>query len=114
MSKAISLICLCFALQFLKAQNFTNVEINTFGSPNETSIAISPLDTNVMVAATNLDFIYNSSDGGRTWQVQEVSSTYGVYGDPCMVADTAGNFCFFHLTKNPTIVVWPALSDRVV
>ena len=35
--------------------------------PCEPSIAISPVDPNIMVAGSILDNVYRSSDGGVTW-----------------------------------------------
>lgn len=87
-----------------------NIEINSFGSPNEPSIMIDPENTDIMVAGSNLNFYYYSSDGGKTWTTRQLESLYGVWGDPVIIVDTAGSFYFFHLS-NPPGGSW---IDRIV
>lgn len=93
----------------LQAQ-YLNVVIGTSFDPNEPSICISPANTNLMVAGSNLDNYYYSQDGGNTWNGWVLGSSYGVWGDPVLVADTAGNFYYFHLS-NPPQGSW---IDRIV
>lgn len=88
-----------------------NIVIGTLREPNEPSIAINPRNTNSMMAGANLDNYYYSEDEGYTWTENRLfSSTLGVWGDPCLVADTLGNFYFFHLS-NPAGAAW---IDRIV
>ncbi|HAQ37461.1 MAG TPA: glycosyl hydrolase [Saprospirales bacterium] len=87
-----------------------NIEINSWGSPNEPTIMIDPQNPDIVVAASNLNLYYYSSDGGKTWTVNTLTSPYGVWGDPVMVVDTAGHFYFFHLS-NPPNDSW---IDRIV
>lgn len=94
--------------------DFQNIVIGDIGDPNEPSIVISPLDTNKMMVATNTDKIFYSDNGGKTWYYSHASSNWGVYGDPCLLADSSGNLFYFHLAKNDTISVWPKFADRVV
>lgn len=108
------ILLLLFKANYVAAQNFQNVMISNSFDPNETSICISRLDTNMIVAAANLNNVYRSADGGFTWSELVVGSSYGVFGDPCIVSDTAGNFYYLHLAQNPSIVVWPAWADRIV
>ena len=54
--------------------------------PCEPSIAISPVDPNVIVAGSILDNVYRSNDGGVTWKHDKLTSSYGVFGDPCVIA----------------------------
>ncbi|MEM1322403.1 MAG: sialidase family protein [Bacteroidota bacterium] len=65
--------------------------------PCEPSIAISPVDPDVLVAGSVLDFVHYSSDGGKTWTTDNLNSSQGVYGDPCVISDQEGNFYYFHL-----------------
>ena len=65
--------------------------------PCEPSIAINPLNPEQMVAGAVLDLVYHSNDGGKTWQAGRLQSSYGVYGDPVVLADYAGNFFYAHL-----------------
>jgi hypothetical protein len=67
--------------------------------PCEPSIVVNPADVNNVVAATVLDRVYRSMDGGKTWDTERVKSSWGVYGDPCLIADAEGNVYFFHLAN---------------
>ena len=87
-----------------------NVRISNSNSPNEPSIKMNPLNPNILVAGANLNNVYNSSDGGLTWNKQTMTSTYGVWGDPSFDVDTDGNFYYFHLS-NPASGNW---IDRIV
>lgn len=89
---------------------YTNILIDDSGDPEEPSIFINPKNIQNLVAGSNIDNGYHSFDGGLTWQKQNLSSTYGVWGDPCIMADTAGNFYFIHLS-NPVNGSW---IDRIV
>ncbi|MEY5043061.1 MAG: hypothetical protein RJA19_288 [Bacteroidota bacterium] len=84
-------------------------------APCEPSIAISPLDPQVMVAGSILDNVYHSHDGGATWERQRLRSPFGVFGDPCVVASPLGDFYYLHLS-NPDGRGWDseALLDRIV
>ena len=87
-----------------------NVFISALNFPNEPSICISPKSPNIMVAGANINALYYSSDYGLTWTVAEMTSSHGVYGDPCIIADSAGNFYYFHLSGPPSA----SLLDRIV
>lgn len=88
----------------------TNIIIGTDKAPNEPTIAMHPKDSNLLMAGANIDNLYTSEDGGRTWTNRTLRSTYGVWGDPVIVTDTAGDFYFFHLS-NPPNGNW---IDRIV
>ena len=90
--------------------------IHTSGfQPCEPSIAISPLDPQIVVAGSILDNVYNSTDGGKTWNHQQLTSQFGVYGDPCVVASPTGDFYYLHLS-DPEGKGWSSntLLDRIV
>ena len=89
---------------------YPNVLVGNTGYPEEPSIFINPDHTNQMVAASNIDNYYYSGDGGYSWQSGTITSSYGVWGDPCVVIDTAGNLYYFHLS-NPSFGSW---IDRIV
>lgn len=109
MKKLTSILFLLLAYG-LQAQ-FLNVRIGNFSGPNEPSICINPKNTNQIMAGSNLNFWYYSEDGGYTWLSGTLSSPeYGVWGDPVIIADTAGDFYFFHLS-NPVVGNW---IDRIV
>lgn len=67
----------------------------------EPSIAINPKNPQNIVASSVLNNIYVTKDGGATWKKNEVTSSFGVYGDPSLISDGGGTFYFFHLS-DPT------------
>ncbi|MDR0802112.1 T9SS type A sorting domain-containing protein [Fluviicola sp.] len=105
--KAISFLSV-FVSIFISAQQ--NVVIQT-GTPTEPTIAISPINPNIVVAASNIDNYYYSTNGGLNWTKKTLSSTYGVWGDPVMVFDKTGNLFFVHLSNPPAPGNW---IDRIV
>lgn len=84
--------------------------ISDIRNPNEPSIKMDPNDPSIIVAATNLNSYYLSTDTGRTWTTHLLNSTYGVWGDPVIDVDTSGTFYFTHLS-NPSSGSW---IDRIV
>lgn len=90
---------------------YQNIKIGNYVSANEPSIYINPNNTLQIMAGSNLNYWYYSEDGGYSWASGElVSLQYGVWGDPVIIADTAGDFYFFHLS-NPQVGSW---IDRIV
>ncbi len=91
---------------------YQNIKISEFGaSVSEPSICMNPRNTDQLVAGSNLNKFYTSSDGGFTWSQGTLTSPqYGVWGDPCIIVDTAGDFYFLHLA-NPASGSW---IDRIV
>lgn len=81
--------------------------------PEEPSIIINPKNTEHIVAGANLNWYFYSTDGGSTWSGDYISSSYGVWGDPCIIVDTAGNYYYFHLS-NPTSPYEEDWLDRIV
>ncbi len=91
---------------------YTNIKVNAdwTSSPEEVSIAINPANPLELAGGSNLDYFYSSSDGGLTWTTTEMSSTLGVWGDPVLIYDEAGDLYFAHLS-NPVVGYW---IDRIV
>ncbi len=79
---------------------FLNVKVGD-GNAEEPSIFINPKNTNNIVAGANINYVYHSMDGGLSWSVDNLTSPYGVWGDPCIFTDTAGNFYYVHLSNPP-------------
>lgn len=54
-------------------------------------------------------------DGGKNWETSKLRSSYGVFGDPCIITDKKGNFYYFHLS-DPDQKGWfsDKLLDRIV
>ncbi len=96
----------CYA-QFTQ---YPNIVIDNTGNPEEPSIMLDPKNPNRLVAGSNIKNFYYSEDGGLSWNESTLTSQYGVWGDPCVIVDTAGNFFFFHLS-NPPSGNW---IDRIV
>jgi hypothetical protein len=90
-----------------------NIVISDANNPTEPSIAINPNNTNQLIAGSNLNNFYSSSDGGLTWTKGKLTSTYGVWGDPVIICDNNNNFYFFHLS-NPTTSSSGEWLDRIV
>ncbi len=92
---------------------YQNIRMTPIGTSNisEPSICINPQNTNQIVAGSNLNKVYISEDGGYTWDMDNLfSPEYGVWGDPVIIVDTAGDFYFLHLS-NPAQGNW---IDRIV
>jgi len=78
---------------------YENILISNTSGPNEPSICMDPNNPMNIVAAANTDKYFISSDGGYSWYPGTlVSPGYVVWGDPCIIVDTAGDFYFFHLS----------------
>lgn len=75
-----------------------NICLDSINDPEEVSLAISPKNPAIIVAGANITLFYYSHDTGRTWNGGYMKSPYGVWGDPIVLSDTAGNFYFFHLS----------------
>jgi hypothetical protein len=107
--------CLCTAVY----AQYPNVKIaenkqGGFG-PCEPSIFVNPKNPQNIVAGSILNRVHYSFDGGKTWEHSKLTSTYGVYGDPCVIADKHGHFYYFHLS-DPDGQGWSSdkLLDRIV
>lgn len=83
--------------------------------PCEPSVAVSPANPDHLMAGAILNVWYSSKDGGETWERGRLKSEYGVWGDPCLVADAEGSFYYFHLS-DPTGRNWfsKEILDRIV
>lgn len=83
--------------------------------PCEPAIAVSPYNTDWIVAGSILDNVHISKDGGHSWQSAKLESKYGVFGDPCIVASPKKDVYYLHLS-NPDGQAWSseALLDRIV
>lgn len=114
MNKMKKPLLLIFTLSIIISgfSQYQNVMISDPGaSVSEPSITMNPQNTDQLVAGSNLNKFYTSDDGGHNWSVGVLTSPqYGVWGDPVIIVDTAGDFYFFHLS-NPSNGNW---IDRIV
>ncbi|MBU2651781.1 MAG: T9SS type A sorting domain-containing protein [Bacteroidetes bacterium] len=111
--KKLTILLLALFAYTLNAQH-TNILIDDEGSfmpPEEPSIIINPANTNHIYAGANIDNVYHSVDGGITWNKTNPVSSYGVWGDPCLIVDTAGSYYFLHLSNPGSGGSW---IDRIV
>ncbi len=81
----------------------------------EPSLAVSKANPAYQVAGAILDQVFYSSDSGKTWTRDTLTSSYGVWGDPVLISDYQGNFYFLHLS-DPTGENWSSeeILDRIV
>jgi hypothetical protein len=97
----------------IKQGNYKNIKITEgsayFSGPCEPSIAINPINTKNIVAGSILDNYHYSFDGGLSWKTGQLTSEFGVYGDPCVIADKDGGFYYLHLA-NPDEMAYASLK----
>ena len=101
--KIMKRILFCFLFISLVAQaQFKNIVLATQTEgkypPVEPSIIINPDNPKNIVAGIVLDRAVYTLDGGITWKESILKSSYGVFGDPALTADSKGNIYYFHLT----------------
>ena len=110
--KKILLLFVLFSFSLSGFTQYQNVMIANSGSSlSEPSITMNPKNTDQLVAGSNLKYYYISENGGLNWTPGTlISPEYGVWGDPCIIVDTAGDFYFLHLA-NPSSGSW---IDRIV
>ena len=95
----------------LSFSQYPNILIDGTGSPEEVTIAINPLNPNILAGGANIDNFYRSTNGGNTWiESQLISNLLGVWGDPVVLFDSLGNLYYAHLS-NPVSGWW---IDRIV
>lgn len=100
MNKFIIISALLWGWVSFSQSSYQNIKITDENTPSEVTIAFNPIDPLNLVAAANIETYFYSFDGGRNWAVRKLTSTYGVWGDPCIVADIRGNFYYFHLSNS--------------
>lgn len=111
-------IFLCTIPVLTFGQSFQNIKIDEAPAnrgPEEPSICINYLDTNLVMAGVNIKTTYLSRDGGRTWTKRPAKSKFGVYGDPCIISTGSGKFLYFHLSlPKGQPYVHESFLDRIV
>jgi Secretion system C-terminal sorting domain len=81
--------------------NDTEITSDGKREAGEPSIWINPKSPNEIMAGSNLHFWYFSQDSGKTWETNILKSSYGVWGDPCIITNANGEFIFSHLANPP-------------
>ncbi len=114
MKKFITQILLSLLLSHVSFAQYPNVRVSspTASQPEEVSIAVNPTNPLNLAAGANINYSYRSTDGGQTWIESRISSSsFGVWGDPCVVFDALGNLYYGHLSNPPSPGYW---IDRIV
>ncbi|NNJ52161.1 MAG: T9SS type A sorting domain-containing protein [Ignavibacteriaceae bacterium] len=105
------ILFVCLASNILSQYQNIRVDGPLSNSPEEVTIAINPVNPNVLAAGANIDHFYVSTDAGNTWiESRLVSNLLGVWGDPVVLFDSLGNLYYSHLS-NPVSGWW---IDRIV
>ena len=106
------IILTTFFFSSISFPQYQNIRVDGLGntSHNEVTIAINPLNPNILAGGANINNFYSSIDGGNTWSESDMSSTLGVWGDPVVLFDSLGNLYYAHLS-NPGTGWW---IDRIV
>lgn len=86
------------------------IQLSHGGNPAEPFALINPNNTQQRIIGANLNQFFLSTQSGSHWSNDFLESEYGVWGDPCIVMDTAGTLHYFHLS-NPPKGNW---IDRIV
>lgn len=81
-------------------------------NPEEVTIAINPANPQQLAAGANINYYYRSNDGGTTWAEERLTSSFGVYGDPCVIFDAQGSLYYGHLSNPPAAL--GNFLDRIV
>ena len=90
---------------------YPNILVDNTNSPEEVTIAINPVNPNILAAGANIDQFYRSTNGGLNWsESQLISNNLGVWGDPVVLFDSSGFLYYAHLS-NPISGWW---IDRIV
>lgn len=111
--KHILLISLISLISFPILSQHQNVRIDgpQSSQPEEVSISINTTNPQILAAGANINHFYWSTDGGFTWGEKRLTSSFGVWGDPCLVFDELGYLYYGHLSNPPFPGYW---IDRIV
>ncbi len=116
MRNSLSVILVLLTIIFFSSTSFAqypNIRVDgpASNSPEEVTIAINPVNPNILAAGANIDHFYRSTNGGLTWSESHlVSNSLGVWGDPVVLFDSTGTLYYSHLS-NPISGWW---IDRIV
>jgi hypothetical protein len=105
-------LLILFSFTTVIYSQYPNIRVSspTSTDPEEVTIAINPLNPDILAAGANIKYFYYSTNGGLNWSQKLLSSSLGVWGDPCVIFDGLGNLFFAHLS-NPLSGYW---IDRIV
>ncbi len=92
-----------FFFSSISFPQYQNIRVDGIGntSHNEVTIAINPLNPDVLAGGSNINNFYTSIDGGNTWSESDMSSSLGVWGDPVVLFDSLNNVRLLALLNLP-------------
>jgi hypothetical protein len=99
---AAKLFCLLTLLTISSSlAQYPNIRIDgpLSDAPEEVTISINPINPDILAAGANINHYYSSTDGGMSWSEKLMSSTFNVWGDPCVLFDDLGNLYYAHLSN---------------
>lgn len=75
-----------------------NIRIDKLArQPNEVCIAINLNNPSQLAVGSNLHYLFVSNNSGKDWDEKILTSSYGVWGDPCLIFDDKNSLYFAHL-----------------
>lgn len=94
------MIFLSFLLSFSLSAQFKNIRVDAASTTDaeEVAIAINTKNPAQVAAGANISYHFYSSDSALTWTQKSLTSSLGVWGDPCVIYDGLGNLYFAHLS----------------
>ena len=104
----------CLLTPLLSVAQYPNIRVSlpTSTTPNEVTLSINPANPVNLIAGANLRYVYRSVDGGFSWSEGQITSSYGVWGDPCVIFDGSGDAYYAHLSRPPDSI--GKFLDRIV
>ena len=90
-----------------------NIQVSSPSSsnPEEITISVDPTNPLRLVAGANDNYRYVSSDGGLHWSQAVLQSSLGVFGDPVVLYDAAGDVHYAHLSESFDRIVVQTSGD---
>lgn len=116
MKKSLLLIVFSFSIasesysqRLQKTETLSTPKMNA----EECTVAINPKNPDKVVAASNINFVYRSKNGGKSFNTKSVKSPLGFYGDPVLLYDEFRNCYVAHLSQDKN-KSWPESFDQIV
>ena len=91
------IVCL---VSFSTFAQFKNVRVDAASTVDaeEVTIAVNSMNPAQVAGGANINYNFFSSDSAKTWTQGNLTSSLGVWGDPCVIYDGLGNLYFAHLS----------------
>ncbi len=96
--KKIVFFSLIFSFSLIAQFKNIRVDATTTTDAEEVTIAINTINPKQIAAGANISYNFFSSDSALSWKQGSLTSSLGVWGDPCVIYDGLGNLYFAHLS----------------